>query len=43
MELISVLVIAAFLGLIPASIAKNKGYSFGVWWFYGIGGFEQRD
>lgn len=29
------LVIAAGLGFIPASIAKNKGYSFGLWWFYG--------
>ena len=29
------LVIAAFLGLIPANIAKNKGRSFGLWWFYG--------
>ena len=31
----TVLIIAAGLGLIPASIAKNKGYSFGLWWFYG--------
>jgi hypothetical protein len=29
------LVIAALLGLIPASIAKGKGKSFGLWWFYG--------
>ena len=29
------LVVAAFLGLIPATIAKNKGYSFGLWWFFG--------
>ncbi len=29
------LIIAAFLGLIPASIARRKGYSFGLWWFYG--------
>jgi uncharacterized membrane protein len=27
--------IAAIIGLIPASIAKSKGYSFGLWWFYG--------
>lgn len=27
--------IAAVLGLIPANIAKNKGHSFGLWWFYG--------
>ncbi len=32
---IVMLVVAAGLGLIPASIAKNKGYSFGLWWFYG--------
>lgn len=29
------LIIAAGLGFIPASIAKNKGHSFGLWWFYG--------
>ena len=29
------LAIAAGLGLIPANIAKGKGYSFGLWWFYG--------
>lgn len=29
------LAVAAGLGFIPASIAKNKGYSFGLWWFYG--------
>lgn len=29
------LLIAAGLGLIPANIAKKKGYSFGLWWFYG--------
>lgn len=29
------LAIAGILGLIPANIAKNKGYSFGLWWFYG--------
>ena len=29
------LIIAAGLGLIPAYIAKKKGYSFGLWWFYG--------
>lgn len=28
-------VIAAGLALIPATIAKNKGYSFVLWWFYG--------
>lgn len=29
------ILVAALIGLIPATIAKNKGYSFGVWWFYG--------
>ena len=29
------IIIAAGLGLIPANIAKGKGYSFGLWWFYG--------
>ena len=28
-------IMAALLGLIPASIARRKGYSFGLWWFYG--------
>ena len=35
MSYIITLSIAALLGLIPANIAKNKGYSFGLWWFYG--------
>lgn len=35
MDLFITLVIAALLGLIPANIAKNKGRSFGLWWFYG--------
>lgn len=30
-----ILVIAVLIGLIPATVAKNKGYSFGGWWFYG--------
>ena len=29
------IMIAAVIGLIPAAIAKGKGYSFGLWWFYG--------
>ena len=29
------LVVAAGLAFIPANIAKRKGYSFGLWWFYG--------
>lgn len=35
MNYVVTLVIAALLGLIPASIAKNKGHSFGLWWCYG--------
>jgi hypothetical protein len=30
-----ILLLAALLGLIPAAIAKGKGRSFGLWWFYG--------
>ena len=29
------LITACCLGFIPATIAKNKGYSFGLWWLYG--------
>jgi hypothetical protein len=29
------LILPILLGLIPAAIAKGKGYSFGGWWFYG--------
>jgi hypothetical protein len=29
------LLLAALIGLIPAAIAKGKGYSFGLWWVYG--------
>jgi hypothetical protein len=32
---VEILVFAALIGLIPAAIAKGKGYSFGVWWLYG--------
>ena len=35
MELMMTLIIAAGLAFIPANIAKNKGKSFGLWWFYG--------
>lgn len=35
MESIITLAVAAVLGFIPANIAKNKGHSFGLWWFYG--------
>lgn len=34
-EMLISLAVAALLGLIPASIAKKKGRSFGLWWFYG--------
>jgi len=30
-----ILIGGILLGLIPASIARSKGRSFGVWWFYG--------
>ncbi len=30
-----IIIIAAFLGLIPAMVAQSKGKSFGLWWFYG--------
>lgn len=29
------IIIAIIIGLIPALVAKNKGRSFGLWWFYG--------
>lgn len=29
------LIVAVLIGLIPAAIAKGKGYSFGLWWLYG--------
>ena len=32
---ILLLAVAAGLAFIPASIAKRKGYSFVLWWFYG--------
>jgi hypothetical protein len=33
--LIAVLIVAALLGLIPATIASNKGYDFQLWWLFG--------
>jgi hypothetical protein len=30
-----ILIIAILIGLVPAAIAKSKGRSFGLWWFYG--------
>lgn len=29
------IIFAILLGLIPAMIAKTKGHSFVLWWFYG--------
>lgn len=29
------LITSGLLALIPANIAKKKGHSFGLWWFYG--------
>lgn len=31
-----ILFMAVGLGLIPATIAKNKGYNFWLWWLYGF-------
>ena len=28
-------ILAAGLAFIPANIARKKGYSYGLWWFYG--------
>jgi hypothetical protein len=33
--LIEILPLAVLIGLIPAFIARNKGKSFLLWWFYG--------
>ena len=30
------LAVSALLALIPATIAKNKGYRAGLWWLYGF-------
>jgi len=30
-----IFIIAIFIGLIPAAIAKTKGHNFFVWWLYG--------
>ena len=34
-DLIEVFKLAVLIGLIPAAIARNKGKSFFLWWFYG--------
>jgi hypothetical protein len=33
--MIEALQLAVLIGLIPAFIARNKGKSFALWWFYG--------
>lgn len=33
--LLFVICFSLVLGLIPANIAKHKGYSFEIWWLYG--------
>jgi hypothetical protein len=35
-DLIQILQLAVLIGLIPAFIARNKGKSFVLWWFYGF-------
>jgi hypothetical protein len=37
--IVTILVFAALLGLIPAAIASNKGYSFAGWWLFGFAFF----
>ena len=32
---VAILVFVALLGLIPATIASNKGHSFAAWWLFG--------
>lgn len=34
-ELIETLLLGTLIGLIPATIARNKGRNFALWWFYG--------
>jgi hypothetical protein len=35
MDLISLLIWSAIIGVIPAAIASNKGHSFLGWWIFG--------
>lgn len=35
-EAIVIVFVFAGLALIPASVARDKGRSFGVWWLYGL-------
>ena len=34
--ILETLLVAAVIGLIPATIAQNKGHDFATWWFYGF-------
>jgi hypothetical protein len=34
-ELMEIMKLAVIIGIIPAIIARNKGKSFLLWWFYG--------
>ena len=36
MDYVITLILAALLGLIPAKLASDKGYSFVLWWFFGF-------
>ena len=35
-SIVVVLALTAILSVVPAIIADNKGYSFGLWWLYGF-------
>ena len=35
-ELVEILLLAVIIGIIPAIIARKKGKSFVLWWFYGF-------
>jgi len=36
MECVTPFLLAFFLGLIPAAMARSKGRSFGLWWLFGF-------
>jgi predicted RNA-binding Zn-ribbon protein involved in translation (DUF1610 family) len=39
MDLTGIFVLAALLGIIPATIAAKKGHNFFAWWFFGAAMF----
>lgn len=39
MDLVSMLIVGVLIGLLPAAIARSKGRSFGLWWFFGFAFF----